>query len=285
MAGSHGGTGRLLAISDLHTAYRDNRAIVEGLQPESPADWLLVAGDVGELVADIERTLALLAERYDTVVWTPGNHELWTPRADPVQLRGQERYEHLVAICRRLGVITPEDPYPVWHGEGGPVVIAPLFVLYDYSFHAPGTSTKEESLAAAYRAGVVCSDEFLLHPDPYPSQDAWCRARLEITEARLAQCDPALPTVLVNHFPLTRHPTEVLRYPEFAQWCGTVGTADWHRRFRAVTVVYGHLHIPRTMWADGVRFEEVSVGYPREWKDRPASVRAPRVILPAPDQA
>ncbi|MFF3320793.1 metallophosphoesterase family protein [Streptomyces sp. NPDC002889] len=285
VAGLHGGTGRLLAISDLHTAHPDNRAIVEGLHPRSPADWLLVAGDVGEIVADVEWTLSLLAERFDTVVWTPGNHELWTPRADPVQLRGQARYEHLVAICRRLGVLTPEDPYPVWHGAGGPVVVAPLFVLYDYTFHAPGTATKEESLAAAYSKGVVCSDEFLLHPDPYPSRDAWCRARVEITEQRLAACDPTLPTVLVNHFPLTRHPTEVLRYPEFAQWCGTERTADWHRRFRAHTVVYGHLHIPRTLWADGVRFEEVSVGYPREWENRPASLRAPRVILPAPDQA
>ena len=32
------------------------------------------------------------------------------------------------------------------------------------------------------------------------------------------------PTVLVNHWPLTRLPTRVLRYPEFALWCGT--TAD-----------------------------------------------------------
>ncbi|MYU48090.1 hypothetical protein GTV15_15710, partial [Streptomyces sp. SID7803] len=31
---------------------------------------------------------------------------------------------------------------------------------------------------------------------------------------------------------------------------------------------YGHLHIPRTTWYDGVRFEEVSVGYPRERRQR-----------------
>ncbi len=55
----------------------------------------------------------------------------------------------------------------------------------------------------------------------------------------------------------------MLRYPEFAQWCGTERTADWHTRFNAKAVVYGHLHIPRTTWEDGVRFEEVSLGYPR----------------------
>ena len=74
--------------------------------------------------------------------------------------------------------------------------------------------------------------------------------------------------MLVNHFPLTAAPTRVLRHPEFAQWCGTTLTADWHRRFRAAAVVYGHLHIPITSWEDGVRFEEVSLGYPREWSKR-----------------
>jgi hypothetical protein len=144
----------------------------------------------------------------------------------------------------------------------------PLFVLYDYTFRPEGTSTKEEALAKAYAAGVVCTDETLLHPDPYATRDDWCRSRIEETERRLAGRDPSLPTVLVNHFPLTREPTRVLRYPEFAQWCGTERTADWHREYDAAAVVYGHLHIPRTLWQDGVRFEEVSVGYPREWRRR-----------------
>ena len=49
---------------------------------------------------------------------------------------------------------------------------------------------------------------------------------------------------------------------------GTERTADWHLRFNAVEMVYGHLHIPRTTRHDGVRFDEVSLGYPREWKPR-----------------
>ena len=80
--------------------------------------------------------------------------------------------------------------------------------------------------------------------------------------------------MLVNHWPLTRLPTRVLRYPEFALWCGTTATADWHVRYRAIAVVYGHLHIPRETWEDGVRFVEVSLGYPREWRAR-ASGPAP----------
>ncbi|MBP0458154.1 metallophosphoesterase family protein [Streptomyces montanisoli] len=274
--------GRLLAISDLHAAHAANAEIIDGLRPTSDQDWLLVAGDVGEISTDIERTLALLAGRFATVVWVPGNHELWTHPSDPLTLRGDHRYRHLVSLCRGLGIVTPEDPYPVWRGAGGPVTVAPLFLLYDYTFHAPGTSSKEESLRTAHEAGVVCTDEYLLHPDPYESRDAWCRARVETTRARLDACDPSLPTVLVSHWPLVREPTDVMYHPEFAQWCGTVATADWHVRYRAAAAVYGHLHIPRTTSYDGVPFVEVSVGYPREWSGRPGGAPGLRRILPAP---
>ncbi|MGW0824736.1 metallophosphoesterase family protein [Streptomyces sp. NPDC002845] len=274
-------SGRLMATSDLHVAYPENRRIVAGMRPHSDDDWLIVAGDVGEITEDFTWALKLLRERFDTVIWAPGNHELWTPPSDPVQMRGEERYLHLVDICRGLGVLTPEDPFPVWDGPGGPVTIAPLFVLYDYSFRTPTATTKEQALAEAYEAGVVCTDEMLLHPDPYPSREAWCHARLAETERRLAERDVDLPTVLVNHYPLVRDPTRVLFHPEFAQWCGTEQTAKWHVRFNAMAVVYGHLHIPRTTWHDGVRFEEVSVGYPREHRQRGMPRGVLRQILPA----
>jgi len=271
---------KLLAVSDLHIAYEENRTITEGLRPESDDDWLIVAGDVGEMSADIEWALGLLRERFAKVIWAPGNHELWTPKDDPVQLRGVARYEHLVEMCRRLDVVTPEDDYPIWHGEGGPAVIAPLFLLYDYTFRPEGTYNKEEALAKAHEAGVVCTDEYFLHPDPYPSREAWCEARVELTEKRLSALPPELPTVLINHWPMVREPTRIMYYPEFAQWCGTVLTADWHLRFRSACSVYGHLHIPRTTHYDDVRFEEVSVGYPREWKKFKRSGPWLRQILP-----
>jgi 3',5'-cyclic AMP phosphodiesterase CpdA len=268
---STNGKGRLLAISDLHVAFPENRKFVEEL-PASYQDWLLVAGDVGEKSADIEWALSTLSKKFAVVVWSPGNHELWTLPSDPVQLRGVARYQHLVAVCREYGVLTPEDPYPVWRGASGPALIVPLFLLYDYTFLRPGITTQAEALAEAYETGVVCTDEVLLHPDPYPSREAWCRARVESTERRLKATDPALPTILLSHFPLIREPTHVLLYPEFAQWCGTERTADWHLRFRALAAVYGHLHIHGTTWHDGIRFDEVSLGYPeeaQEWPDRP----------------
>lgn len=255
-----------MAVSDLHITYDENREITRDLRPESAEDWLIVAGDVCEKTEDLRWALDLLAGRFAKVVWVPGNHELWTTPNDPDTRRGVERYEHHVEICRELGVLTPEDPYAVWEGEGGPVRIAPLYVGYDYSFFAPGAHDKEKSLEIAHAAGIVCTDEYYLFPDPYETRDAWCRARAAQTEARLAECDRDIPLVLVNHYPTVREPTRILRYPEFAQWCGTTLTADWHTRFTVAMVVYGHLHVPRVTHHDGVKFQEVSLGYPREWK-------------------
>jgi 3',5'-cyclic AMP phosphodiesterase CpdA len=272
--------GALLAVSDLHVDHAGNREAVREMRPRSGRDWLVVCGDVADRLERIEWALRTLRERFSTVIWVPGNHELLTYRDDPSGLRGDARYRHLVDLCRDLGVITPEDPYPLWPGPGGPVRVAPLFLLYDYSFGHNVAATPEAALRRAFEAGVVCVDEFLLHPNPYPSRAAWCDARLAETERRLASEHASLPTVLVNHFPLTVHPTRALRHPEFAQWCGTVRTADWHRRFGAVAVVYGHLHIPRTSWHDGVRFEEVSLGYPRERRWRRSRGCEPRRILP-----
>lgn len=273
------GAGGLYAISDLHISHPENRDLLERVRPVNEADWLLVVGDVAERLEDIEFALATLRDRFARVIWVPGNHELWTTRDDGAR-RGVARYDHLVALCRKLGVTTPEDPYPVWHGADGAVRIAPLFLLYDYSFLTPGTSTVRESLQAAHDANIVCADEYLLHPDPFPTRRAWCHSRVSETARRLAEVSGEHPLVLVNHWPLLREPTRVMTHQEFPQWCGTELTADWHVRFGAQVVVYGHLHIPRRTVYDGVRFEEVSIGYPREWHRFGLRDNLARLILP-----
>lgn len=122
------GTGTsALCAAPSHVGYADNRPLVDALRPVSPDDWLVVAGDVCETVEDLRRTLGGLRERFATVVWAPGNHELWTHPTDPVRPRGR----------------------------------------------APGTATKEESLAVARAAGVYARDEFVLHPDPHATREEW----------------------------------------------------------------------------------------------------------------
>jgi len=249
-------------MSDLHVAHPQNRAWVESI-PASPADWLILGGDVTEKVAELEWVLDTLGRRFAQLLWVPGNHELWTVPGEP-ELRGEAKYQRLIEACRARGVLTPEDPYPPWPGEGPPTVVAPLFLLYDYSFRPPEV-TREGALAWAMEHEILCADEHLLHPDPHPSRDAWCEARVRATAARLDAIPEDTATVLVNHFPLRHSHAWLPRIPRFSLWCGTQKTDDWHVRYRARAVVYGHLHIPRGHVDDGVPFEEVSLGYPRQW--------------------
>lgn len=255
---------KLYAISDLHLAYAVNRQALADL-PAYPNDWLIVAGDVGETEAQLVLAWQLLTQRFARVLWTPGNHDLWTLPSEPHQLRGVAKYEQMVALCRTFDVLTPEDPYVIWPGVPTPYVLAPLFLLYDYSFR-PDHVTEAAALAWAAEEDVVCVDEVVLHPDPYPSRAAWCAARCAATEQRLQAAATQGRLVLINHFPLRRDLVHLPRIPRFSLWCGTRRTEDWHTRFPVEAVVYGHLHVRGSHQRDGVRFEEVSLGYPQHWQ-------------------
>jgi hypothetical protein len=176
-------------------------------------------------------------------------------------------------------VLTPEDPYPIVRIGGRDTRIAPLFLLYDYSFRPPDIP-RERAVEWASEGGVVCSDEILLHPDPYSGVAEWCEIRCALSEHRLKLSRNDLPTVLVSHFPLREDLVRIPRIPRFSLWCGTRRTEDWHLRFNAIVVVSGHLHIRSTSYRDGVRFEEVSLGYPRQWTHSTTLNRCIREVLP-----
>jgi 3',5'-cyclic AMP phosphodiesterase CpdA len=269
---------RLLATSDLHLSHRANReALVE--LPAHPEDWLIVAGDVGERPEHLIFALETLTPRFARVIWVPGNHDLWCPADAVDRTRGQARYEELVAICRRFAVLTPEDPYVSWP-ESADTAIVPMFLLYDYTFRPPDVPAGA-ALAWARAAGVLASDERLLDPAPWPSREAWCHARVAATSARLDALPAGSRTVLINHWPLRYDLARPPRVPRFSIWCGTTLTEEWPRRYRARVVVSGHLHLRTTLWRHGVRYEEVSLGYPRDWRRERGVEWYLREILPA----
>jgi len=269
---------RLLAISDLHLSSPANmQALME--MPAFPEDWLIIAGDIAESPERFRDGLALLCARFAKVIWAPGNHDLWTvpgPRG-----RGADKYEALVDLARSLGVVTPEDPYPVWTGDGEPCVIVPALLLYDYSFR-PHDVPLSSVVAWAREERSVCGDEMLLDPAPFGSRSEWCHHRCRDAEARLLALGRDVPKIIVNHYPLRRDLVDIPRVPRFSPWCGTVLTEDWHTRFNARVAVSGHLHVRRTDWRDGTRFEEVSLGYPQQWDARRGMAAYLRPISPAP---
>lgn len=280
---------KLYAISDIHLSYDRNREAFAEL-PDHPDDWLILGGDIGETIEHLRFTLGVATERFAKVFWIPGNHDLWTvPRKDPPAeelLAGEERYLALVELCREYGALTPEDPFERWpeSAPDRPILIAPLFNLYDYSF-CPDEMVADPGAAIewALEAGVMCNDERFIKTEPYANIIDWCNHRLAYSEERLEAALAAEPNaafVLINHFPLRREHVRLWRIPRFSIWCGTRRTQDWHTRFPTEAVVYGHLHMRSTDWRDGVRFEEVSLGYPRHWRQHKTVDDYLREILP-----
>lgn len=250
-------TKTLWAVSDLHTNFAQNAQRVAQLRPQDPGDWLIVAGDVADRIPDIVDTMRGLVQRFAKVIWVPGNHELFCRSSDKVT--GKAKYRALVGEMRSLGVITPEDPFPVFSGT----TVCPLFTLYDYSFRPLGLTAAQ----AVSRAKVKLDDELAIAP--YVDIPQWCAQRLDYSRTRLAEVTG--PTILVNHWPLVEQPTKRLYEPDIALWCGTRETSSWPVKYHAVAAVYGHLHIPVVDEIDGVIHIEASLGYPFERERRAAA--------------
>jgi len=274
---------KLYAISDIHLGFALNRQAFAALSDHRD-DWLILGGDIGETREHLELALRIATPRFAKVLWVPGNHDLWTVPRGTDAARGEAKYRELVHLCRSYDVLTPEDPFAIWPGAPGPHTIALLFLLYDYSFR-PAHVTADGAVRWAMEAGVLCADEQLLHPDPHPSRQAWCEMRCNGAEAALDAAADRCPMILVNHFPLRQDLVRLPLIPRFSIWCGTTRTEDWHRRFNARVVVSGHLHTPTTKWSDGVRFEEVSLGYPRQRRSERHIDYYLREILPGPSAA
>ena len=149
---------------------------------------------------------------------------------------------------------------------GPRTAIVPTFVLYDYSF-------RPDDGAAGGRRRVGGGDGRALRRRR--SAGARSRTRRGSRGATRASPRPRRGStrfradtriVLVNHLPLRRDHAVLPRIPRFSIWCGTRATERLaSRAIRIDTVVYGHLHLRSTRALDGVRFEEVSLGYPKQW--------------------
>jgi predicted phosphodiesterase len=274
---------RLYAVSDIHVRYPANRALIETL-PARPNDGLILAGDIGEREDDLAWTLETLRPKFSALYWVAGNHELWSMPGETVD--AETKYRSMVDVCRAFRAKTPEDAFDVWEGSGPPRAIALVNALYDYTF-APDDIAGDRALALAWASeeGLRCADEERIRLSEHPSLAHLSADFCARSEARIDELPREMPSVLVNHFPVLREHAVLPAIPRFSIWCGTRRTESWIDRARAEVVVYGHLHIPVTIFRRGVRFEEVSLGYPKQWIAERAPESFLREILPAPPAA
>lgn len=271
---------KLYAISDLHVAFERNRQLVSEISSSKyKNDWLLLPGDIGEKDEDFRFVFDELTKKFAKIFWTPGNHDLWTMPGDPNPVYGEKKYFHLVDLCRKYGVITPEDDFVQWPAGEEKIYIIPVFTLYDYSFR-PDDVSLEGAIPWAMEDGIRARDEDLWSNEPYSSKVEWCQKRVRYSEERLDQLPQDAQMVVLSHFPLVEEPTKRMRrIPRFTIWCGTKLTSQWYKKYPIKVMVHGHLHIPLSDYWDGVRSEEVSLGYPRQWDQSREADSFLRLIL------
>src|SRR5215475_9012803 len=116
---------RILAISDLHTDFRENMLLVEQLSDVTyQRDILIAAGDISDRLDTLQSTLALLRAKFMKIFYVPGNHELWVRRESRTSV---EKFHQILALCETLDVQTsPGKVDSMW--------IVPLFSWYESQF-------------------------------------------------------------------------------------------------------------------------------------------------------
>lgn len=274
---------RILAISDLHVDYRENRDwLAQISNADHRQDVLLLAGDVTDRQDLLERTLESLRPKFGQLFFVPGNHELWD--RERAYQDAIAKFEHILERCAALDVCT--EPRVV---DG--VRIVPLFSWYARPEEGPDSLFREK--ASEDQSRTAWADDYFVRWPTFGNDAGPAAHFLARNETRLA-CHADLPTISFSHFLprsdlMMRTAAETARegpaipdvnpHFNFSRVAGTAGLDRQIRRLRPAVHVYGHQHRNRWREVDGVRYVSHCLGYPGErQRAGSAAIRAPRVV-------
>jgi predicted phosphodiesterase len=237
---------RILAISDLHTDFRENKLLLEQLSDVTyQRDILIAAGDISDRIETLKSTLALLRAKFLKVFYVPGNHELWVRKGGDTSV---EKFFSVLALCETLDIQTsPEKVHRVW--------IVPLFSWYEPQFDAEDTGDADALSGWA---------DFYFCKWP-PGLEQVSDFFLRMNEPRLRSY--AGPVISFSHFLPRRDllpAVERLKFKGLPKVAGCAALDEQIRYLRSSVHVFGHSHISCDRVIDGVRYIQNPLRYPRE---------------------
>ena len=244
-------TMRVLAISDLHTDFKENRWFLEQLSGTAyREDVLIVAGDIADRLPIVQWTLALLRAKFRQVLYVPGNHELWVRKGQGTSV---EKFFTILELCEALDVQTgPAKIEGFW--------IVPLFSWYEASFDVDNS------------ADVKALDGWAdFHLCKWPGEIG------PVADFFLQMNEPTLksyegPVISFSHFLPRRDllpATANLRFKGLPKVAGCTALDAQIRRLKSQLHVFGHSHISCDRLIDGVRYIQNPLRYPFERLRRP----------------
>lgn len=240
---------RVFATSDLHTDYKENLRWLQELSNIAYRnDALIVAGDISDRLEVIRETLQLLRAKFQHVLFTPGNHELWVRNGN---INSLEKLQRVLELCDELDVTTrPLRLNDLW--------IVPLFSWYDGIF--PTEMTHEQAAARNSWADFhLCKwpAEITSLPEHF----------LRMNQPHIKNYDA--PVITFSHFlprPDLLPPREYLRITWLPIVSICAGLDNQIRTLESMIHVCGHTHIAFDRIVDDVRYVQNAVRYPKERK-------------------
>ena len=237
---------RILAISDLHTDFRENMLLVEQLSDVTyQRDILIAAGDISDRLDTLKSTLALFRAKFMKIFYVPGNHELWVRKERQTSV---EKFFSVLALCETLDIQTsPAKVDAVW--------VVPLFSWYEPQFDADNSGDRDSLGAWA---------DFYLCKWPTDIGQV-CDFFLNMNEPRLLSYGG--PVISFSHFLPRRDllpAVERLRFKGLPKVAGCAALDTQIRSLKSGVHVFGHSHISCDRVIDGVRYIQNPLRYPRE---------------------
>jgi predicted phosphodiesterase len=238
---------RFFALSDIHVDYPENLSWVEAIDSNAYRDDVLIlAGDATDDLALLSRILEGLRLKFSSVLFVPGNHELWL-REEDVDC-SLEKFSVIKNLCKSLGVDTEVTHF-------GEVSVVPLYSWYDFSFGQPG-----RHLLRAWRDFRECR-----WPEHLDGAQAISNHFLAMNAGRLLVSNRKV--ISFSHF-MPRIDLMPERIPEKRRMVYPVlGSESLGKQVSQLNPdihIYGHSHVNRDIEVDDICYVNNAFAYPSE---------------------
>lgn len=244
---------RIFATSDLHTDFKENWLLLGQLSNfDYQKDALIVAGDICHTLELIKATLEMLQNKFKTVFYVPGNHELW--------VRGElnhsiDKFFSIIDLCNEINVQTEAT-------ELESCVIVPLFSWYEKEFDVDKAfdSEKLEIWADFY---------FCKWPE---NIDSITKYFLDLNMSRIKPYTKKV--ISFSHFLPRREllpGKEWLKFKALPKVSGSLALDTQIRKINSEIHIFGHTHINWDTTIEGIRYVQNALSYPKEriYREKP----------------
>eukprot|EP00755_Sulcionema_specki_P008043 Sspe_Gene.39872::Locus_19222_Transcript_2_3_Confidence_0.500_Length_4696::g.39872::m.39872 len=261
---------RVWAVSDMHVDHKENMRWLETL-PEFDEDGvpystgiLICAGDVCTKIEMLRKALVLMRDRFQAVFYCVGNHELWQwGKESPDSV---EKFFEILTLCAEVGVHTTPAILPSSGASGGPLCIVPLQSWYKSGFIEEEGETLDRMIEIFDGAckwppsvGDARKERNSLHDG---IGDFFLSLNAPILRAAPAWHSKRATVISFSHF--IPRPELFSGYRRLGRVMGCTELDDQITVLDSTVHVFGHSHLDVDEVAEGRRYVQHNLGYPRD---------------------